>query len=62
MYQGSVYRPPTGMETHRPSVKPATETSPAGTAYHADDDTECYSAGPCSTARLVYWRTLPFDL
>jgi hypothetical protein len=61
MYQGSVYRPPTGMDTRRPTITPATELTPPGIPYHADDDTPCDSPGPCSHFRLVYWRTLPFQ-
>jgi hypothetical protein len=61
MYQGSVYRPPTGMDTPHPTITPATDVTPPGIPYHADDDTLCDSPGPCSTARLVYWRTIPFQ-
>jgi hypothetical protein len=60
MYQGSAYRPPTGMDTRHHTVTPATYVAPAGISYHADDDTPCDSPGPCSHLRLVYWRTVPF--
>jgi hypothetical protein len=61
MYQVGVSHPPSGMDTPRPTITPATEVTPPGIPYHADDDSPCDSPGPCSTARLVYWRTVPFD-